>query len=82
MLPIAGADPDAPTASLPLTHFAAVAVWLALGATALVAIAPDLAGGNLMDPRVLATTHMFTLGVVTTAIFGAMYQFVPAVLGV
>ncbi len=43
---------------------------------------PDLAAGNLFDPRIFATTHLFTLGVIATAIFGAMYQFVPAVTGV
>jgi len=81
-LPIAGADPDEPTRSLPLAHFAAVAAAPAVGATGLVLVAPDLATGNLLAPRVLATTHVFTLGVIATAIFGAMYQFVPAVLGV
>jgi hypothetical protein len=75
-------EPEGPSLSLPLSHFAAAVIWLNLGAAALVAISPDLAAGNLFDPRVFATTHLFTLGVITTAILGAMYQFVPAVLGV
>jgi hypothetical protein len=81
-LPLQGETPPGLPPSLPLAHFAAVPVWFGLGAAALVAVAPDLAGGNLFAPRVFAATHLFTLGVVATAIFGALYQFVPAVLGV
>jgi hypothetical protein len=81
-LPVQGETPPGLPPSLPLAHFAVIPVWLALGAGALVAIAPDLAAGNIFAPRVFAATHLFTLGIVATAIFGALYQFVPAVLGV
>jgi hypothetical protein len=59
----------------------AALLWLGLGAVGLVVIAPQLAAGNLFDPRVFAVTHGFTLGVITTAIFGALYQLFPVTMG-
>ena len=53
-----------------------------LAAAGLVVVAPALALGNIFDPRVLAVTHAATLGVLTTMIFGALYQFFPNALGV
>jgi hypothetical protein len=66
---------------LPASHFLAALLWLACGACGLVVIAPHLAAGNLFDPRVFAVTHSFTLGVVTTTIFGALYQLFPVTMG-
>lgn len=63
-------------------HFLAALLWLAAAGTGLVVVAPDLAAGNLFAPRVLAVTHAVTLGVLTTMIFGALYQFFPNALGV
>lgn len=77
-----GEPPQRLPLSLPLAHFALVAVWFGLAGGALVLVAPDLAAGNIFAPRVFAVTHLLTLGVVTTAVFGALYQFIPAVLGV
>jgi hypothetical protein len=57
-------------------------VWLAASTAGLVVVAPDLAAGNLYSPRVFAVTHGLTLGVTMSAIFGALHQFIPAVLGV
>ncbi|HEU4697995.1 MAG TPA: hypothetical protein VFS40_02360 [Gemmatimonadales bacterium] len=74
-----GAHP--PPFALPGGHFAAAIAWLLLGSAGLVAVAPTLAQGNTFDPRVFAVTHAFTLGVVTTSIFGALYQFFPVTLG-
>jgi hypothetical protein len=48
----------------------------------LVIVAPVLARGGFLDPRVLAVVHAFTLGVITTTIFGALYQMLPPLLGV
>jgi len=80
-LPIAGpAHP--PPFRLTAEHFAAALLWLLLGAAGLIAVADDLALGNFLAPRVLAVTHMFTLGVLTTTIYGALYQFFPGALGV
>jgi hypothetical protein len=72
----------APPFRLPGQHFAAaLGFWLA-GAIALVGIAPDVAQGLFPLPRVVAVTHLFTLGWITTSILGALYQFLPVALGV
>ena len=80
-LPLQGEQQKTLTPALPLGYFAAAAVWLLLAAAGLVAIAPDLARGVLFGPRIIAVTHAFTLGVITNAIFGALHQFLPAVVG-
>jgi len=35
----------------------------------------------LLQPRVFAVTHLFTLGVIVTSVFGALYQYYPMSLG-
>jgi hypothetical protein len=80
-LPQSGAA-HPPPFILPAEHFGAALVWLLLGTGGLVLVAPDLANGNYLAPRVLAVTHVMTLGVITTTIFGALYQFFPGALGV
>lgn len=72
---------SAPPFRLPGTHFIGVLVSLLLGAGGLVVIAPDLAAAQFLNPRVFAVTHLFTLGVIVTAVFGALYQFYPMSLG-
>jgi hypothetical protein len=72
---------DAPPFRLPGTHFAGAIVWLLLGGAGLVAVAPDLAAAQFLSPRVLAVTHLYTLGVIVASIFGALYQFYPMSLG-
>lgn len=62
-------------------HFAAALLFLIAGAVSLVWIAPDLAAGNYTAPRVAGTTHLFTLGWLTTTIFGALHQLLPVALG-
>lgn len=81
-LPIAAGGAEPPPFRLPGEHFAAALLWLGAGAAGLVLVAPDLARGDLFAPRVLATTHAFTLGVITTSIFGALYQLFPVTMGV
>lgn len=78
----AGAADLMPPISLPGVHFAAGLAWLVAGAVGLVLVAPDLARGGLLRPHVVAVTHAFTLGWITTAIFGALYQLYPVTLGV
>jgi hypothetical protein len=73
--------PLPPPFRLPGTHFIGAIAWLVLGATGLVAVAPLLANGQFLAPRVIAVTHLFTLGVITGSIFGALYQFYPMSLG-
>ena len=62
-------------------HFAAAILFLVTGATGLVWIAPELAMGAYPSPRVAGVTHLFTLGWLTTTIFGALYQLLPVALG-
>ena len=71
----------APPFRLPGIHFAGAAVWLVLGGAGLVAIAPDLAAARFLEPRVLAVTHVYTLGVIVASVFGALYQYYPMSLG-
>lgn len=71
-----------PPYRLPAEHFLAALGWLALGALGLVSLAPELATGAYLTPRAAAVTHCFTLGWVTTSIFGALYQIYPVALGV
>lgn len=76
-----GSLDQAPPFALPGEHFAAALMWLGLGAAGLVAIAPSLAQGAFLGPRVIAVTHCFTLGWITTSIFGALYQLFPVAVG-
>ncbi len=62
-------------------HFAAAILYLVAGAVGLVWIAPDLAAGDYLSPHVAGVTHLFTLGWLTTTIFGALYQLMPVALG-
>jgi hypothetical protein len=72
----------APTSvRLPGQHFAAAILYLVAGAVGLVWIAPELAIGAYPSPRVAGITHLFTLGWLTTTIFGALYQLLPVALG-
>ena len=70
--------------SFPLvgSHFALGFGWALAGAVGLVWLAPQLATGSFLDPRVLALTHLCTLGFLTTVITGVLYQVFPAMLGI
>lgn len=80
-LPVAETSPPPP---FPLVgaHFGAAFGWAMLGGVALIWLAPTLAQGVFLDPRLLGTTHLFTLGWLTTVITGVLYQIFPAMLGV
>jgi hypothetical protein len=71
------------TGSLALAgeHFTAATLYLLTGAVGLVWVAPELAAGNYLSPRVAGVTHLFTLGWLTMTIFGALYQLLPVALG-
>ena len=71
----------APPFRLPGEHFAAALAFLCAGAALLVWAAPDIARGLFPLPRVVAATHLLTLGWITTSIMGALYQFLPVALG-
>lgn len=79
--PGALAAADAQGLRLPAQHFAAALLFLAAGAVGLVVVAPELAAGTFLSPRVAGVTHLFTLGWLTTTIFGALYQLLPVALG-
>ncbi len=81
-LPRAGPARLLPPYALSTRHFGAALLWLALGAAGLVVVAPVLAEGGLFSPRTVAVTHCFTLGWITTSIFGALYHIYPVALGV
>ena len=63
--------------ALPGAHFAVATCYLVAAAAGLVWIAPQLAAGDFASPRVAGVTHLFTLGWLTTTIFGALYQLMP-----
>jgi hypothetical protein len=73
--------PAADSVNLAGEHFAAAMFYLVAGAVGLVWIAPQLAAGAFASPRVAGITHLFTLGWLTTTIFGALYQLLPVALG-
>ena len=79
-LPLAG--PVTPPFPLIAAHFAVAFGWALAGGAGLVWLAPILAEGTFLDPRVLGLTHTITLGFLTTTIMGVLYQIYPAMLGV
>ena len=77
----AGVSPTTASLRLAGEHFAAATLYLLAGAIGLVWVAPELAAGNYLSPHVAGVTHLFTLGWLTTTIFGALYQLLPVALG-
>ncbi len=75
------ATASAPPIRLPGEHFTAAMTFLALGTLCLGYIAPELASGAFLAPHVAAVVHLFTLGFISTTIFGALYQFLPVAVG-
>jgi hypothetical protein len=82
--PVAAVAPPAvpPPFVLPASFFVIALSWLVVGSVALLAAAPAIAHGNFLAPEVFATVHAFTLGIITTTIFGVFHQFLPMALGV
>jgi len=78
---VSDATPAAGAIGLAAEHFAAATLYLIAGAIGLVWIAPELAAGTFLSPHVAGVTHLFTLGWLTTTIFGALYQLLPVALG-
>ena len=76
-----GLTPAANSIRLAAEHFAASILYLLAGAVGLVWIAPELAAGAYPSPHVAGITHLFTLGWITTTIFGALAQLLPVALG-
>ncbi|HET9439735.1 MAG TPA: hypothetical protein VFO52_06175 [Longimicrobiales bacterium] len=66
---------------LPAAHFVTGLVFLTAVALLLPFVAPDLAAGRFLQPRVVAATHLITLGWLTVSIMGALCQLFTVVLG-
>ncbi|MFN3476409.1 MAG: cbb3-type cytochrome c oxidase subunit I [Candidatus Methylomirabilales bacterium] len=71
----------APSVALPFRYFVTAIVAFTLAAVLLPFIASDLAD-FYYQPRLLALTHLITLGWITMTIMGASYQLVPVALGI
>lgn len=82
-LPVAGvpASPKLAPALLVGEHFAVALAYLICGAVGLLLVAPELAQGAFLAPRVVAVVHLFTLGFIMLSIFGALCQFLPVAVG-
>jgi hypothetical protein len=65
---------------LPLAYLTTAAAAFVAATVALPWLATELAG-HYYQPRVLALTHLVTLGWITLTIMGASYQLVPVLLG-
>jgi len=70
-----------PAPVLPLVYFAGAHAALLVGLGVLAAT-PDVAGAFHYHPRMIALTHVVTLGWVTASILGALYIVGPLALGV
>jgi hypothetical protein len=75
MIPSAAATPIA------AQHFGIALLFLLAGSVGLVWIAPEMAAGTFASPHVAGVTHLFTLGWISTTIFGALCQLLPVALG-
>lgn len=76
-----GIAPAAGSIRLAAEHFVAATLYLLAGGIGLVWIAPELAAGAYLSPHVAGITHLFTLGWLTTTVFGALCQLLPVALG-
>ena len=76
-----GIAPAAGSIGLAAEHFVAATLYLLAGAVGLVWVAPELAAGAYLSPHVAGITHLFTLGWLTTTVFGALCQLLPVALG-
>ncbi|HEU4700679.1 MAG TPA: hypothetical protein VFS40_15955 [Gemmatimonadales bacterium] len=79
--PMAGMPMTTGSLVLPGAHFAAATLFLVAGGLGVARVAPELAAGAHLSPHVAGVTHLFTLGWITTTIFGALYQLLPVALG-
>lgn len=77
MTPTPG-DGQAPPPALPRRYLVAATLAFVAAAVAVPALAPELAG-HYYHPRILALTHVMTLGWITLAIMGTSYQLVPII---
>ncbi len=74
-----GAAARARASVVPLWYLYSAVAALVLFGVGLIALTPDAMVGTL-TPHVLALIHLATLGVLTTAIMGALWQLLPVIL--
>ena len=74
-----GAATRARASAAPLWYLYSAIAALVLFSTGLVALAPEALAGTL-TPHVLALIHVATLGLLTTAMMGALWQLLPVIL--
>lgn len=79
MIPVGVHAGRAPSVTLPLAYLGTAATAFVLAAFALPGLGAALAG-HYYHPRLLALTHVVTLGWITLAIMGASYQLIPVVI--
>lgn len=79
-LPRGSGGPELPDPALPLRYFGAAMVSLLLAALALPFHA-ELLADFYYQTRILALTHLITLGWITLTMMGALFQLVPVALG-
>lgn len=79
--PSGAGNAEPPPFLLPASHFVVALAFLLAGGVGLILVAEELSRGAFLLPRVVAVTHLFTLGWITTSILGALYQFLPVALG-
>ncbi|HYG33967.1 MAG TPA: cbb3-type cytochrome c oxidase subunit I, partial [Clostridia bacterium] len=75
----AGLSPHAPSILLPLRFMVTGLLALFAGVTMLV-LRPDILATYHYNQYVVAVTHLFVLGWISTIVMGAMYQLVPVAL--
>ena len=79
MIPVGMPAGRASSVTLPLAYLATAATAFVLAALTLPGLGATLAG-HYYHPRLLALTHVVTLGWITLAIMGASYQLIPVVI--
>ena len=78
--PLPPATVAGPSPTIPLRYLGTAASAYLLAALGVVWLAPELSR-HYYHPRLLALTHLVTLGWITLSIMGASYQIVPIALG-
>lgn len=68
------------SSTIVITHFLTSAIIFFL-ITVLLSLSSQAFIGHYFQPKILAITHLTTLGWVTLIIFGALYQLIPVIAG-
>jgi hypothetical protein len=76
---VAVADAHAPSVALPL-RFILTGIAALLAGVSWLALRPISLAGYHYSPEVVAVTHLFVLGWISSVVMGAMYQLVPVAL--